>query len=406
MPAAPSSPVPAVLAKLGPLHPHDTGRLRVHLQRVPDPRSRRGRWYPLIGLLLVCACAVVSGARTIIEITEWGQRATTVLEHLGIRRHLPGRRRAPSQATLPRLLAALDGDALDAAIGAYLAEHDHTDVATTGSAPRPAIAVDGKALSGSAHRTQRYRHLLSAVTHAPTITLAQREVGAKTNETAAFRPLLEPLDLTDAVVTFDALHSIKDQVRWLVKEKKAHYIAVIKGNQPTAAAQLKALPWEQIPIAHTASATGHGRRESRSIKTMAIAANLGGIAFPEARLALRIHRRRQERGKRQTRETVYAVTSLDTHQASPADLGGYVRGHWGIENSSHHVRDVVFAEDASTVHTGSAPRAMAALRNLAIGRLRLLGADNIAKTTRAIRDAPEHAVWIWGITDSPPLPGT
>ena len=139
---------------------------------------------------------------------------------------------------------------------------------------------------------------------------------------------------------------------------------------------------------------------------MAIAANLGGIAFPEARLALRIHRRRQESGKRQTRETVYAVTSLDTHQATPADLGGYVRGHWGIENSSHHVRDVVFAEDASTVHTGNAPRAMAALRNLAIGRLRLLGAGNIAKTTRAIRDAPEHAVWIWGITDSPLLPGT
>ncbi|MET8130317.1 ISAs1 family transposase [Streptomyces sp. NPDC005231] len=407
MPAAPSSPMPAVLVKLGPLHQHDTGRLCAHLRRVPDPRSRRGRWYPLVGLLLICACAVVSGARTITEITEWGQRATTtVLEQLGIRRHLPGRRRAPSHATLTRLLAALDGDALDAAIGAYLAERDHTDAGGTGSAPRPAIAVDGKALSGSAHRQQRHRHLLSAVTHTPTVTLAQREVGAKTNETAAFRPLLEPLDLTGAVVTFDALHSVKDQVRWLVQEKKAHYIAVIKGNQPTASAQVKALPWGQVPVAHTVSGTGHGRRESRSVKTMAIAANLGGIAFPEARLALRIHRRRQESGKRQTRETVYAVTSLDTHQASPADLGGYVRGHWGIENSSHHVRDVVFAEDASTVHTGSAPRAMAALRNLAIGRLRLLGADNIAKTTRAIRDAPEHAVWIWGITDSPLLPGT
>ncbi|MEV5086103.1 hypothetical protein AB0K74_48105, partial [Streptomyces sp. NPDC056159] len=43
-------------------------------------------------------------------------------EQLGIRRHLPGRRRAPSHATLTRLLAALDGDALDAVIGAYLAE--------------------------------------------------------------------------------------------------------------------------------------------------------------------------------------------------------------------------------------------------------------------------------------------
>ena len=155
MPAASSSPVPAALAKLGPLHQHDTGRLRAHLRRVPDPRSCRGRWYPLVGLRLICACAcaVVSGARTITEITEWGQSATTtVLEHLGIRRHLPGRRRAPSHATLTRLLAALDGDALDAAIGAYLVEHHRTDAGGTGSAPRPVIAVDGKALSGSAHR--------------------------------------------------------------------------------------------------------------------------------------------------------------------------------------------------------------------------------------------------------------
>ncbi|MET7543339.1 hypothetical protein [Streptomyces sp. NPDC005507] len=45
-------------------------------------------------------------------------------------------------------------------------------------------------------------------------------------------------------------------------------------------------------------------------------------------------------------------------------------------------------------------------RRLVIGRLRLLAADNIAKATRAIRDVPEYAIWIWGVTDSPPLPGT
>ncbi|MFJ1582541.1 hypothetical protein ACIOC1_04415 [Streptomyces sp. NPDC088197] len=131
--------------------------------------------------------------------------------------------------------------------------------------------MDGKALSGSAHRRQRHRHLLSAVTHALAVTLAQAEVGAKANETAAFRPLPEPRELTGGVVTFDALHSVKDQVRWLVQEKKAHYIAVIKGNQPTASAQLKALPWQKVPVAHTVSRAEHGRSESRSLKTMAIA---------------------------------------------------------------------------------------------------------------------------------------
>ncbi|MFD9286558.1 hypothetical protein ACFWD7_57480 [Streptomyces mirabilis] len=78
---------------------------------------------------------------------------TTVLEQLGIRRHLPGHRRAPSHATLTRFLAALDGDALDTVIGTCLAERDHHP-AGSGTAPRPAVAVDGKALSGSAHRTQ------------------------------------------------------------------------------------------------------------------------------------------------------------------------------------------------------------------------------------------------------------
>ncbi|MEV6319001.1 hypothetical protein [Streptomyces sp. NPDC051776] len=109
----------------------------------------------------------------------------------GTARHPPppaGRRRPPSHTALTRLLAALDGDVLDATMGAYLAERDHTAAGDTGSAPRPAIAVDGKALSGSGYRPQCHRHLLSAVTHVPAVTLGLREVGAKTNETAAFRP--------------------------------------------------------------------------------------------------------------------------------------------------------------------------------------------------------------------------
>ncbi|WP_244809434.1 ISAs1 family transposase [Streptomyces sp. So13.3] len=179
------------------------------------------------------------------------------------------------------------------------------------------IAVDGKALKGSARLTATRRHLLSAVTHGTVVTLAQVEVGAETNETTHFRPLLAPLDLTGTVVTFDALHSVKANISWLVETKKAHYIAVIKTNQPTAHSQLAALPWRDIAVQHTASASGHGRRESRSIKTCAVADELGGIAFPHARLAIRVHRRRRQTGERETRESVYAVTSLDAHQARP-----------------------------------------------------------------------------------------
>ncbi|MDQ1051531.1 hypothetical protein QFZ76_009767 [Streptomyces sp. V4I2] len=89
MPAAASSPIPAVLVKLGPL---DTGRiadLRPYFDSVPDPRAHQGRWYSLTAVLLVCACAVVSGAKGIDELAEWGQRASNaLLAVIGICRHL------------------------------------------------------------------------------------------------------------------------------------------------------------------------------------------------------------------------------------------------------------------------------------------------------------------------------
>lgn len=403
VPAAVSSRIPAVLLKLGPLRAGQVADLRAFLDLVPDPRARRGRWYSLTAILLVCACAVVSGARSIDEIAEWAARASgTVLTAVGIRRHPLKWRRAPSRTTIGRVLSAVDGDALDRVVGIYLAGRDTGE---SDSGQRQAIAVDGKSLRGSARLSTGHRHLLSAVTHHQALTLAQAEVGAKTNETAHFRPLLEPLDLDGALVTFDALHSVKANVTWLVETKNAHYIAVIKRNQPTAYQQLAALPWPDVAVQHTASSTGHGRRESRSIKTCGIADELGGIAFPHARLALRVHRRRKQTGRRETRETVYAVTSLDAHQTTPAELAAAVRGHWGIE-ALHHVRDVTYAEDASTLHTGTAPRAMATLRNLAIGLLKSLGASNIAKTTRAVRDHPERALLLLGITNNPDTHGT
>ncbi|MFD4956446.1 ISAs1 family transposase [Streptomyces sp. NPDC058451] len=392
-----------MLVKLGPLDADRVADLRPYLDSVPDPRSQRGRWYSLTAILLVCACAVVSGAKSIDELAEWGERASdTLLAVVGIRRHPLRWRRAPSRTTIGRVLGTVDGDALDRAVGAYLADRHR---AATGPGQRQVIAVDGKALKGSARLTAARRHLLSAVTQGRVVTLAQAEVGAKTNETTHFRPLLEPLDLADTLVTFDALHSVKANITWLVETKNAHYIAVIKTNQPTAHRQLAALPWRDVAVQHTTTSTGHGRHESRSIKTCGIADELGGIAFPHARLAIRVHRRRKQTSRRETRESVYAVTSLDAHQVGPADLAAAVRGHWTVE-AQHHIRDVTFAEDASTVHTGTAPRAMATFRNLAIGLLKTLGADNTAKATRAIRDEPERALPLLGITNNPDVYGT
>jgi DDE family transposase len=77
-----------------------------------------------------------------------------------------------------------------------------------------------------------------------------------------------------------------------------------------------------------------------------------------------VRRRRQLTGKNSKKwstETVYAITSLTVIQARPADLARFVRGHWGIEDRLHWVRDVTYDEDRSRVRTGNGPRVMASL---------------------------------------------
>ncbi|MGW0886003.1 transposase [Streptomyces sp. NPDC002671] len=203
-------------------------------------------------------------------------------------------------------------------------------------------------------------HLISALRD-DGIVLAQREVDAKSNEITAFRPLLDPLDLTGAVVTFDALLTQTDHAKFLVEKKRAHYIAVLKGNHPGLHMLV------------------NGRDEIRRLKAVTVPR----LPFPHADQALQIVRRRRTlRTGRVSIERVYGITSLTVHQANAADLAERVRGHWAIENREHHVRDVTFGEDASQVPTAGAPRSMASLRNLAIGALRLTGWDNIAEGLR------------------------
>jgi hypothetical protein len=74
--------------------------------------------------------------------------------------------------------------------------------------------------------------------------------------------------------------------------------------------------------------------------------------------------------------------SLTASRATPADVAAVQRGHWGIENRTHHVRDTTFDEDHSQVRTGNAPMNMATLRNVAIDRFRSNGHVNIAHARR------------------------
>ncbi|MGE5292260.1 MAG: ISAs1 family transposase [Micromonosporaceae bacterium] len=218
------------------------------------------------------------------------------------------------------------------------------------------MAVDGKTSRGARRADGTRVHLLGAAEHGGRL-LDHLEVDVKHNETSHFTELLEPLDLAGVVVTFDALHTVRANLDWLAGQKKAHYIAVVKKNQPLLYARLKALPWRQVPAGSSTRGTGHGRIETRTLKT----AHVERLDFPHARQALKITRWRQEiaTGKT-TRETVYAITDLTSAHATAPGLARLAREHWTIE-AHHHIRDVTFGEDASTSRTGNGPANLATI---------------------------------------------
>ena len=349
------------------------------LASVEDPRSRRGVRHGFVAVLAIGVCAVLAGARTFIAIAEWAHDLTPAVHiRLGLGR------KPPSESTIRRVLQAVDAEALDQAVSAWLV----TRSAPSATASRM-IAIDGKSARGARGPDGRAVHLLAAFDQVNGVVLGQTVVEGKTNEINAFAPLLDRIDITGAIITADALHTQHRHAHYLIG-RGAHYVLTVKRNQPSLHRQLTALPWAQIPAVERTHDKGHGRIESRSLKLTAVPA---GIGFPHAHLAIQLTRRRRSltRGKWHT-ETIYAITDLTWTQIRADHLAEAIRGHWSIENRLHWIRDVVFAEDHSQIRTGTGPAVMATLRNLALSQHRLTGATNIAAACRRLSRHPNRVL--------------
>lgn len=159
----------------------------------------------------------------------------------------------------------------------------------------------------------------------------------------------------------------------------------MKDNQPTLGERLIEYPWVDRRADHVENDRGHGRIEKRSLRVFQVPADAPLPGFPSARQMMMVIRKRSTLdGKAIGKaDVVFAITSLSRQEAKPRDLARMLRGHWCIENGLHYVRDVTYGEDGSRVRTGSGPRVMASLRNIAIGIHRLNGETNMRHATRS-----------------------
>ena len=149
----------------------------------------------------------------------------------------------------------------------------------------------------------------------------------------------------------------------------------------------------------------HGRRELRvlwAVNHPGVLRWLGSTGthrtpWPHVRQICRLERHRiplrdgVPTGKASI-ETTYYISSLPPERADADRLLTLIRGHWGIENGLHYVRDVTFDEDHCTVRSGAAPEVLAACRNLVLALLRRQRCSNIAAALRTYASRPASAI--------------
>jgi predicted transposase YbfD/YdcC len=306
--------------------------------------------------------------------------------------------KTPGARTLHWIFRHLDCTQFESKLGQWadrvLASQPPTSEQAAGS------AIDGKTLRGGQKPGAPGAHLLSAFSHRLGITLAQQAVADKSNELDQLEDVLEALVLTGRSVTTAAPHT-QCYVAQTILDGAGAYVMLVKGNQPEMLADIQLLFQERHVVAETLSATetveaGHSRLEVR--RRTASSALADYLAWPGLQQVCEIERTvTVKRTGRARRAVVYGITRLPPQRATAARLLSLVRQHWAIENRSHWVRDVTYDEDRSQVRCGSIPQTMAALRNLASGRMRSAGEANIAAACRRFAAQPWAALALIGI---------
>lgn len=194
---------------------------------VPDPRKRRGIRYPIESLLTLAATAILCGMRSVNAIGDFAENHFELAKELGFQR-----KRLPSQGTFHYLFKALDIVRFEAALRVWARTFCPPD-----GAPKT-IAIDGKALRGSARQAIDCVHLLSAYCGQAGAVLAQLEVEGKTNEPKTALELLRLIPMKGTVVTGDAIFAQRDLSQRILDAGGA-YVWTVKDNQKSLRTEIE-----------------------------------------------------------------------------------------------------------------------------------------------------------------------
>ena len=331
-----------------------------HFAVIPDPRVERTRKHKLGDILAIAVCAVICGAECWTHIAEFGRA-----NEAWFRSFLDLAHGIPSHDTFGRVFAALDPEAFERALRAWIAD-------LAGSSRGKHIAIDGKTLRRSFDRAnaQAALHVVSAWVHENHVSFGQLAVEDKSNEITAIPKLLDLLQLTEATVTIDAIGCQKDIAHRIVAQD-GHYVLALKANQGQLYEDVKLYMDDAIANGfagehdrYETTEKGHGRLDIRRTWCSSEVAWLQARHdWPGLASLTAVEREYCLRGQRKLERRYF----LSSHSGRCAQrLGTLIRNHWRVEAQLHWLLDVCFHEDASRVRIANAAENLSRVRRIAL----------------------------------------
>lgn len=345
----------------------DVGSIASYFESLSDPRHPRNRKHLLVDITVVAVCAILCGCDGPTAMHRWA-----VQRHDWLARHLALPNGIPSRDCIRRLLIALKPEAFQRCFHDWIARAVPSDDA----APNRLVAIDGKTCRGShdAGNNLGPLHIVSAWAGEEGIALGQVATDDKSNEITAIPKLLEQIDLSDTIVTIDALGCQKDIVAQIVRGDGDCVLAV-KDNQPNLKAAIEAFFHEHIERdledlryrVYETRDDAHGRIDERTYYlTRTPRAFAPAADWPHVKAIGYALRWTKHADGRETSEVRYYISSRYLRGKRFAEA---VRGHWGIE-SMHWVLDVTFREDDSRTRERTLGNNLSWLRRVAVTLLK------------------------------------
>jgi len=341
-----------------------------YFEQLPDPRSHINRLHPLSSVVVIAIMAILAGANGPTAIARWARRKTAFLGQC-----LPLPHGVPRKDVFRIVLSRLHPKVFQACFAKWL-QSLKLQALENGDIQRPIFGVDGK----TNRRSHDHANGLGAL-HSVTIwaselglSLAQVACAEKSNEITAIPEVLRLIDITDAIITIDAMGCQKEIAQEII-QRKADYVLALQGNQGKLHEEVLNYISKHIDNdfadvnarQHIVSETSHGRAETRTYIQFPVPEELTKSKEWAGLKTIGMVTRCYTKNGQAYSDVRYFICSL---KLGVKEFARAVRQHWGTENGQHWILDMTFREDESRIRGKEVRENFAWLNRLALSLLK------------------------------------